>query len=91
VTATLIEPPKRAIRLHLIADNPVEDLAQQWVRAAATERLQRLASQLPELPDKRDQLLAQQNDPKPHDGYWGPFWGLPLARPLGQRQAASGP
>jgi hypothetical protein len=91
VTATLIEPPKRAIRLHLIADNPVEDLAQQWVRAAATERLQRLASQLPGLPDKRDQLLAQQNGPKPHDGYWGPFWGLPLARPLGQRQAASGP
>jgi hypothetical protein len=55
VTATLIEPPKRAIRLHLIADNPVEDLAQRWVWAAATERLRRLASQLPDLPDTRDQ------------------------------------
>lgn len=91
VTATLIEPPKRVIRLHLIADNPVEDLAQRWVRAAATERLQRLASKLAELPDKRDQLLAQQNDPKPHDGYWGPFWSLPLARLLSQGQAASEP
>jgi hypothetical protein len=89
VTATLLEPPKWAIRVHIIADHPVEDLARRWVRAAATERLQRLASHLAERPDKRDQLLAQQNDPKPHDGYWGPFWGLPLARPLGQGQAAS--
>jgi len=84
VTATILEPPKRVIRLHLVANNPAEDLAQRWVRAAATERLQRLSSQLAELPEKRDQLLAQQNDPKPHDGYWGPFWGLPLACLLGQ-------
>ena len=85
VTATLLEPPKRAIRLHLMTDNPIEDLAQRWARAAATERLQRLASRLAELPDQRAQLLAQQNDPKPHDGYWGPLWGLPLVRPLGPR------
>lgn len=83
VTATLIEPPKRAIRLHLITDSPAEDVARQWIKAAATERLQRLTGPLAE-PDKRDQLLAQQRDPKPHDGYWGPFWGLPLASPLGQ-------
>jgi hypothetical protein len=91
VTATVLEPPKWGIRLHLIADDQVEDLAQRWVRAAATERLHRLASQLAEQPDKRDQLLAQQNDPKPHDGYWGPFWGLPLARPLGQGRPRVGP
>jgi hypothetical protein len=91
VTATVLEPPKWGIRLHLIVDSPVEDLAQRWVRAAATERLHRLASQLAEQPDKRDQLHAQQNDPKPHDGYWGPFWGLPLARPLGQGRPRVGP
>lgn len=84
VTATILEPPKRVIRLHLIANNPVEGLAQRWVRAAATERLQRLAGRLAELPEERDQLLAQENDPNPHDGYWGPFWGLPLACLLGQ-------
>jgi hypothetical protein len=84
VTATLIEPPKRGIRVHLFADSPAEDLARQWTRAAATERLQRLASLMTEQPAKRDQLLAQQQDPKPHDGYWGPFWGLPLSCPLGR-------
>lgn len=84
VTATLIEPPKRGIRLHLITDHPAEDHARRWVQAAATERLQRLTSRLTEQPDKRDQLLAQQRDPKPRDGYWGSFWGLPLACPLGQ-------
>lgn len=78
VTATLIEPPKRAIRVSLLTTGPAEDLARQWIQAAATERLQRLADKLAELPDKRDQLLAQQHDPRPHDGYWGPFWGLPL-------------
>jgi hypothetical protein len=84
VSATLIEPPKRAIRLHLVTDCPAEDLARLWIRAAATQRLQRFASQLAEQPDKSEQLLAQQQDPKPRDGYWGPFWGLPMACPLGQ-------
>ncbi len=87
VTATLIEPPKRAIRVHLIVDSPAEDLARRWVLAAAAERLQRLAGQLDEQPERRDQLLAQQRDPKPRDGYWGPFWSLPHARPLGQDQS----
>jgi hypothetical protein len=86
VTATVIEPPKRGIRVHLLTEIPPEDLARRWVQAAATERLQRLAGRLAEQPDKRDQLLAQQRDPKPHDGYWGPFWGLPLAFPLGRDQ-----
>lgn len=90
VSATLIESPKRVIRLHLIGDDPVEDLARRWVRAAATERLQRLVSQLAELPDKRDQLLDQQNDPKPYDGYWGLFWSLPMARLLGQDRSRPG-
>lgn len=84
VTATLFEPPKRVIRVHLITDSPAEDLARHWTQAAATERLQRLAGLLTERPDKRDQLLAQQHDPKPRLGYWGPFWGLPLACFLGQ-------
>ena len=92
VTATLIEPPKRVIRVHLIVDSPAEDLARRWVQAAATERLQRLArlqrlvgalSRQPQ-PDERDQLLAQQRDPKPRDSYSGPFWGLPFPCPLGQ-------
>jgi CHAT domain-containing protein/tetratricopeptide (TPR) repeat protein len=90
VTATLIEPPKRAIRIHLIVDGPAEDLARRWVQAAATERLQRLADALSKQPDKRDQLLAQQQDPKPHDGSWGPCWGLPLPYPLGQDQPMAG-
>jgi hypothetical protein len=84
VTATLVEPPKRAIRVRLIADSPAEDLARQWTQAAGTERLQRLASLLTERPDKRDQLLGQQHDPKPRDGYWGPLWALPLPCFLGQ-------
>lgn len=84
VTATLIEPPKRAIRLHLVADSPAEELARLWIQAAATERLQRLASPMAKHPDKRDLLLAQQHDPKPHDGYWGQFWSLPMPCPLGQ-------
>ena len=84
VTATLIEPPKRALRIHLITDSPAEELARPWTQAAATERLHRLAGQLAEHPDKRDLLLAQQHDPKPRDGYWGPFWSLPMACHLGQ-------
>jgi hypothetical protein len=92
VTATLMEPPKRVIRVHLMVDSRAEDLARRWVQAAATERLQRLArlqqlagalSKQPQ-PDERDQLLAQQQDPKPRDSYSGPFWGLPLPCPLGQ-------
>lgn len=86
VTATLIEPPKRVIRLHLLADSPAEELARLWTQAAATERLQRLDSQLAEHPDKRDVLLAQQHDPKPRDGYWGQFWGLPMFCLLGQNK-----
>lgn len=86
VTATLIEPPKRAIRLHLVADSPAEELARLWTQAAATERLQRLASQLAEHPDKRDLLLAQQHEPKARDGYWGQFWSLPMPCLLGQDQ-----
>lgn len=86
VTAMLVEPPKRAIRVHLITDSPAEDLARQWTQAAATERLQRLASLLTERPDKRDQLLGQQHDPKPRDGYWGPLWALPLPSFLGQHR-----
>jgi hypothetical protein len=96
VTATLIEPPKRAIRVHLIVDGPAEDLARRWVQAAATERLQRLewprrlAGALSGQPDERDQLLAQQQDPKPRDSHWGPFWGLPLPCPLGQDRPMAG-
>lgn len=84
VTATLLEPPARLIRLHLTADVTAEEIARRWIQAAATERLQRLAGSLKEHPGKRDELLAQQRDPKPHDGYWGPFWGLPLTCLLGQ-------
>jgi hypothetical protein len=90
VTATLIEPPKRVIRVHLIVDSPAEDLARRWVQAAAAERLQRLAGALSEQPDKRDELLAQQQDPKPRDGYWGPFWGLPLPSLLSQDRPMAG-
>ena len=84
VTATLIEPPKRMIRIHLIVDSTAEEIARRWIQAAATERLQRLAGSLNDHPGKREELLAQQHDPKPHAGYWGPFWGLPLTCPLGQ-------
>ena len=84
VTATLIEPPKRMIRIHLIVDSTAEEIARRWIQAAATERLQRLTGSLNDHPGKYDELLAQQHDPKPHIGYWGPFWGLPLTCPLGQ-------
>ncbi len=86
VTATVCEPPKRVIRLHVRSDHPAEDIAQRWVRAAATERLDRLAGSLNEYPDKHEKLLAQQLDPQPHTGYWGPFWALPLPRMLGRDQ-----
>jgi hypothetical protein len=84
VTATLMEPPKRMIRIHLIADSSAEQIAWRWIQAAASDRLKRLAGSLSNHPGKRDELLAQQHDPKPHIGYWGPFWGLPLPCPLGQ-------
>lgn len=83
VTATLIEPPTRMIWLHLIVDSSADDIARRWIQAAATDRLKRLAGSLNDNPGKRDDLLAQQHDPKPQSGYWGPFWGLPLTFPLG--------
>jgi hypothetical protein len=89
VTATLLEPPKRVIRIHLVTDSPAEDLARQWIHAAATERLLRCATQLADLPDKRDLLLTQQRDPQPHDGYWGPLWRLGYPTFLGQDQPAA--
>jgi hypothetical protein len=46
VTATLIEPPKRMIRIHLIVDSTPEQIARRWIQAAAAERLQRLAGSL---------------------------------------------
>ena len=84
VTATVIEPPKRVIRLHLIVDRQAEEIAQRWTQAAATQRLQRLENLLRYVPDKHRALLAQQEYPKPHTGYWGPLWGLPLSSPLGK-------
>lgn len=86
VTATLGEPPRRLIRLHVTAESAAEDIARRWIRAAATERLQRLAESLNEHPDKLEKLLAQQLDPKPLTGHWGPSWGLPLVCMLGQNQ-----
>jgi Polyketide cyclase / dehydrase and lipid transport len=86
VTATICEPPKRLIRLHVTSDSSAEDLAQRWIRAAAAERLQRLAGSLNEYPDQHEKLLAQQLDPKPHSGYWGPFWAVPLPCMLGRDQ-----
>ena len=49
VTATLIEPPKRMIRIHLIVDSTAEEIARRWIQAAATERLQRLTGSLNDL------------------------------------------
>ena len=57
VTATLIEPPTRVIRLHLVVNGTAEEIARRWIQAAATERLQRLAGSLNEHPGKRDELL----------------------------------
>lgn len=86
ITATICEPPKRLIRLHVTAESAAEDIARRWIRAAATERLQRLAGSLNEHPDKREKLLAQQREPKPVAGHWGPSWGLPLVCMLGQNR-----
>lgn len=86
VTATLCEPPKRLIRLHITAESAAEDIARRWIQAAATERLQRLAGSLNEHPDKVEKLLAQRLDPKPITGHWGPSWGLPLVCMLGRNQ-----
>jgi hypothetical protein len=86
VTATICEPPKRLIRLHVNCDGAAEDIARRWIRAAAIDRLQRLAGLLNAYPEKHEKLLAQQLDPKPHTGYWGPFWALPLPCMLGRDQ-----
>ena len=84
VTATLIEPPKRALRVHLIAEGQAEEIAQRWIQIAATQRLQHLEDLLRYVPDKRRELLAQQKHPEPRIGYWGPLWGLPLSCGLGK-------
>jgi hypothetical protein len=60
VTATLIEPPKRIIRLHLTVDSPAEELARRWIQAAATSRLERLGGSSSDHPAQHEELLAQQ-------------------------------
>ena len=84
VTAALVEPPKRLIRLHFVIDGLADDMARRWIQAAAADRLERLTGSPKDYPGQRDQLLAQQQDPRPYAGNPGQFWALPLTRRLGQ-------
>ena len=82
VTATVLEPPEVAIRVHLL-NGDATDLAQQWIRTIAIWRLAH-HSDIEDLTREDEQTLrAQADTPEFTDGYWGPLARLPLSCPLG--------
>ncbi len=100
VTATMIEPPRRVVRVSMhVANGPVAclELTRLWAKAAAADRLRRLArdaSATPsgaitddpprDGPDDWEVLRHQAVSPEFKDHYHGQLWRLPRSSMLGR-------